>query len=81
MLGRVKQMKSTSGALNRYIALLLKSCLVISFSLAMFAFKRIFAYLQTIVFPDGKPLNMILDDGGDLTNLVHDKYAQYMDGR
>jgi len=26
---------------------------------------------QTIMFPDGKPLNMILDDGGDLTNLVH----------
>merc|ERR1712136_391989 len=26
---------------------------------------------QTLVFPDGKPLNMILDDGGDLTNLVH----------
>jgi adenosylhomocysteinase len=32
---------------------------------------------QTLVFPDGKPLNMILDDGGDLTNLVHDKYPQY----
>jgi len=26
---------------------------------------------QTLVFPDGQPLNMILDDGGDLTNLVH----------
>merc|ERR1712226_1595123 len=35
---------------------------------------------QTIVFADGKPLNMILDDGGDLTNLVHDKYPQYLDG-
>jgi len=33
---------------------------------------------QTILFPDGKPLNMILDDGGDLTNLVHEKYAQYL---
>jgi len=33
---------------------------------------------QTLVFPDGKPLNMILDDGGDLTNLVHDKYPQYL---
>lgn len=30
---------------------------------------------QTIFFPDGKPLNMILDDGGDLTALVHKKYA------
>jgi len=33
---------------------------------------------QTLVFPDGKPLNMILDDGGDLTNLVHEKYPQYL---
>ena len=29
---------------------------------------------QTIHFPDGQPLNMILDDGGDLTKLVHEKY-------
>merc|ERR1712042_167614 len=35
---------------------------------------------QTIVFADNKPLNMILDDGGDLTNLVHEKYPQYLDG-
>jgi adenosylhomocysteinase len=35
---------------------------------------------QTILFPDGKPLNMILDDGGDLTNLVHTKYPQYLEG-
>ncbi|CAH3032232.1 unnamed protein product, partial [Pocillopora meandrina] len=33
---------------------------------------------QTLVFPDGEPLNMILDDGGDLTNLVHDKYPQFL---
>lgn len=33
---------------------------------------------QTLVFPDGQPLNMILDDGGDLTNLVHEKYPQYL---
>merc|ERR1711942_403284 len=33
---------------------------------------------QTLVFPNGKPLNMILDDGGDLTNLVHEKYPQYL---
>jgi adenosylhomocysteinase len=25
-------------------------------------------------FPNGEPLNMILDDGGDLTNLVHEKF-------
>ncbi|KNC84253.1 adenosylhomocysteinase [Sphaeroforma arctica JP610] len=35
---------------------------------------------QTIVFPDGQPLNMILDDGGDLTNHVHEKYPQYLEG-
>lgn len=23
---------------------------------------------------------MILDDGGDLTNMVHDKYPQFLDG-
>ncbi|KAL1409714.1 S-adenosyl-L-homocysteine hydrolase [Vanrija albida] len=34
---------------------------------------------QTLTaFPDGKPLNMILDDGGDLTTLVHEKYPQYL---
>jgi len=35
---------------------------------------------QTVFFPDGKPLNMILDDGGDLTNLVHEKYPQLLEG-
>lgn len=35
---------------------------------------------QTLVWPDGQPLNMILDDGGDLTNLVHTKYPQYLPG-
>jgi len=35
---------------------------------------------QTLVWPDGQPLNMILDDGGDLTNLVHTKYSQYLAG-
>jgi len=35
---------------------------------------------QTLVWPDGQPLNMILDDGGDLTNLVHTKYPQYLTG-
>merc|ERR1712062_125927 len=35
---------------------------------------------QTVVFPDGKPLNMILDDGGDLTNLVHEKYPHLLEG-
>jgi len=35
---------------------------------------------QTINFPDGQPLNMILDDGGDLTNLVHEKYPELLPG-
>jgi len=35
---------------------------------------------QTIVFPDGQPLNMILDDGGDLTNIVHEKHPELLAG-
>lgn len=35
---------------------------------------------QTLIFPDGKPLNMILDDGGDLTALVHEKYPELLEG-
>jgi len=35
---------------------------------------------QTIFFPDGQPLNMILDDGGDLTNLIHQKYPKLLEG-
>ena len=34
---------------------------------------------QTLSFPDGKPLNMILDDGGELTNLIHNKYPHLLD--
>lgn len=37
---------------------------------------------QTIAgFAGGKALNMILDDGGDLTNLVHEKFPQYLKGK
>ncbi|MFW6347774.1 MAG: adenosylhomocysteinase [Cyclonatronaceae bacterium] len=35
---------------------------------------------QTLYFPDGNPLNMILDDGGDLTAMVHDQYPQLLEG-
>tara|TARA_R110001599_G_scaffold150929_4_gene335433 strand:+ start:58421 stop:59728 length:1308 start_codon:yes stop_codon:yes gene_type:complete len=35
---------------------------------------------QTLFFPDGQPLNMILDDGGDLTNMVLDRYPELVDG-
>jgi len=37
--------------------------------------------LQTLTaFKDGKSLNMILDDGGDLTNMVLDKFPEMVDG-
>jgi adenosylhomocysteinase len=36
---------------------------------------------QTLfTFKDGKPLNMILDDGGDLTNMVLDRYPEVAKG-
>lgn len=33
---------------------------------------------QTLHWPDGQPLNMILDDGGDLTLMVHEKYPELL---
>lgn len=36
---------------------------------------------QTLhAFPEGQALNMILDDGGDLTNMVFDKYPELVAG-
>jgi S-adenosylhomocysteine hydrolase len=36
---------------------------------------------QTLFFgEDRKPLNMILDDGGDLTNMVFDRYPELIPG-
>lgn len=36
---------------------------------------------QTLhAFPDGQALNMILDDGGDLTNMVFDRYPELVAG-
>ncbi len=35
---------------------------------------------QTIFFPDGQPLNLILDDGGDLTAMVHEKFPELLGG-
>ncbi|KAF5390072.1 hypothetical protein D9757_003752 [Collybiopsis confluens] len=36
---------------------------------------------QTIKgFAGGQPLNMILDDGGDLTSMVHEKYPELLPG-
>jgi adenosylhomocysteinase len=33
---------------------------------------------QTLYFPSGEPLNMILDDGGDLTAMVHDRFPELL---
>ena len=33
---------------------------------------------QTLVFPSGEPMNMILDDGGDLTAMVHDRFPELL---
>jgi len=35
---------------------------------------------QTLFWPDGQQLNMILDDGGDLTNIVHEKHPELLAG-
>ncbi len=35
---------------------------------------------QTLRFPGGESLQLILDDGGDLTMLVHDKYPELFAG-
>ena len=35
---------------------------------------------QTLYFSDGQPLNMILDDGGDLTAMVHDRFPDLLKG-
>lgn len=35
---------------------------------------------QTLYFDDGEPLNMILDDGGDLTQVVHEEHPELLDG-
>ena len=35
---------------------------------------------QTLMFDDGQPLNLILDDGGDLTALVFDQHQHLLKG-
>ncbi len=35
---------------------------------------------QTVQGPDGWTPNILLDDGGDLTGVIHDKYPQLLDG-
>ncbi|KAL4893912.1 adenosylhomocysteinase [Aspergillus ambiguus] len=35
---------------------------------------------QLVSFKDGQKLNLILDDGGDLTSLVHSKYPEMLKG-
>ncbi|HTB72330.1 MAG TPA: adenosylhomocysteinase [Polyangiaceae bacterium] len=36
--------------------------------------------MQLKAFPGGKPPNMILDDGGDLTAIIHDKHPEFFTG-
>ncbi len=33
---------------------------------------------QTLTFPSGEPINMILDDGGDLTDMVHNRFPELL---
>lgn len=35
---------------------------------------------QTLFFPNGEPLNLILDDGGDLTAMVHQRFPELLPG-
>ena len=35
---------------------------------------------QTLKFSGGEPLNLILDDGGDLTVLVHERHPEMLEG-
>ena len=35
---------------------------------------------QTLFFPDGQPLDLILDDGGDLTAMVHERFPELLAG-
>jgi len=35
---------------------------------------------QTLYWPNGEPLNMILDDGGDLTLMVHERFPELLKG-
>ena len=34
---------------------------------------------QSLLFPDGQPLNLILDDGGDLTAMVHQRFPEFLE--
>ena len=35
---------------------------------------------QTLYWPDGQPLNGVIDDGGDLTLMLHEKCPELLDG-
>ncbi|MBN3286352.1 SAHHA Adenosylhomocysteinase, partial [Polyodon spathula] len=71
---------------SRRLASISLSCAGEHSSVSMYAWKGetdeeyIWCIEQTIYFQDGKPLNMILDDGGDLTNMVHKKYPKLLPG-
>lgn len=69
MLGKEKQMRNISGASNKPYSSLMVIHVTISFPRKYY--KKHFSFL-------GKPFNLILDDGGDLTNLVHEKHPEYL---
>jgi adenosylhomocysteinase len=59
------------------------ACALAKAGVAIFAWKGMseeeyeWCIEQTLFFSEG-PLNMILDDGGDLTNIVHDKHPELL---
>ena len=42
--------------------------------------RKLTGVLNKLYFPDDQPMNMILDDGGDLTNMVLDRYPELAEG-
>jgi len=61
------------------------ACAIAKAGLPVFAWKGMteqeyeWCIAQTLHFADG-PLNMIVDDGGDLTNFVHDRHPELLKG-
>jgi adenosylhomocysteinase len=62
------------------------ACAIASEGVPVFAWKGMtpqefdWCIEQTLFFPSGEPLNLILDDGGDLTAMVHDKFPELLEG-
>jgi adenosylhomocysteinase len=60
------------------------ACAIAEAGIAVYAWKGMseeefdWCIEQSLFFPSGKPLNLILDDGGDLTAMVHNKYPELL---